>query len=44
MKNWFNTALIAVCMLAVTAGLQAQKTVMVGGESMYPLKNIIENA
>ncbi len=49
MKNWFKTALVAVCTLAVCAGLQAQKmmdksTTMVGGEAMYPMKNIIENA
>jgi uncharacterized surface protein with fasciclin (FAS1) repeats len=38
----------ALCTLLITIGLSAQaskeKTVMVGGEAMYPSKNIIENA
>lgn len=31
-------------MVIGTQSMMAQKTVMVGGETMYPMKNIIENA
>lgn len=39
----FMTMCVAVFMFA-SANLQAQKTKMVGGAEMYPMKNIVENA
>lgn len=42
-KSILKLSMIAL-MLVGLQSLQAQKTVMVGGEAMYPMKNIIENA
>lgn len=36
--------MIAAAALLLTVAANAQNTVMVGGESMYPAKNIVENA
>lgn len=45
MKNSKKTiALIAGAILVVNASLFAQETVNVGGEQMFPKKNIVENA
>lgn len=35
---------IFICLFVSMSGLQAQNTVMVGGEAMYPSKDIIANA
>ena len=45
MKNLLKNASLALALALTTFSLNAQsKTVMVGGEAMYPLKNIVENA
>ncbi|MBC7525015.1 MAG: fasciclin domain-containing protein [Flavobacterium sp.] len=44
-KNLFSALVLAVTVLASSATFaQKGKTVMVGGATMYPTKNIIENA
>ncbi|PIQ47379.1 MAG: fasciclin [Cytophagales bacterium CG12_big_fil_rev_8_21_14_0_65_40_12] len=42
-KSILKLSMIALMLVGVQS-LKAQKTVMVGGEAMYPMKNIIENA
>uniref|UniRef100_UPI004047FBF5 fasciclin domain-containing protein n=1 Tax=Roseivirga sp. TaxID=1964215 RepID=UPI004047FBF5 len=42
-KSILKLSMIALMLVGVQS-LKAQKTVMVGGEQMYPMKNIIENA
>lgn len=45
MKNTFKQMTITLGLVVFTASvLVAQNTVMVGGEQMYPKKNIVENA
>src|SRR6187402_2795646 len=47
MKRMNMKVLLAAAAITVNFGLNAQtmdNTVMVGGESMYPTKNIVENA
>ena len=44
MKKTILLITTIVCLSGLTTTLQAQKTVMVGGEQMYPTKNIVENA
>src|SRR3978361_159960 len=46
MKRMFKSSslLLAICIITTTVVSAQEKTVMVGGASMYPSKNIIENA
>lgn len=45
-SNNFKSAVLALAFLVISSAAFAQmgKTVMVGGEAMYPEKNIVENA
>ena len=46
MKSLLKSAslLLAITFATLSANAQSQKTVQVGGEAMFPLKNIVENA
>ncbi len=46
MKSLLKSAslLLAITFAALSANAQSQKTVQVGGEAMFPVKNIVENA
>lgn len=44
MKKQIVTLGLAVAGLMISFGATAQETTMVGGEKMYPAKNIVENA
>lgn len=46
MKSLFKGAslFLALTFASFSLHAQSQKTVQVGGEAMYPLKNIVENA
>ncbi|MBC7383712.1 MAG: fasciclin domain-containing protein [Bacteroidia bacterium] len=44
MKTTIRTFALALGIIAMSAGTMKAQTVMVGGEAMYPKKNIIENA
>jgi uncharacterized surface protein with fasciclin (FAS1) repeats len=44
MKSLSKSASLLLAFALVALSAQAQKTVQVGGEAMYPMKNIVENA
>ena len=44
MKNYKKQIIAAVITIISATGINAQTTVQVGGEAMYPMKNIVENA
>jgi uncharacterized surface protein with fasciclin (FAS1) repeats len=44
MRKAISKLLIIALMIVGAQSMKAQKSVMVGGEAMYPMKNIIENA
>lgn len=44
MKTTMKHAVIALSLFALTLSAIAQNTVMVGGEAMYPKKDIVDNA
>tara|TARA_R110002012_G_scaffold259550_3_gene441144 strand:- start:34990 stop:35550 length:561 start_codon:yes stop_codon:yes gene_type:complete len=45
MKNYFKRTMItAVALMAFGSTVFAQNTVQVGGEAMYPMKDIVDNA
>lgn len=44
MRNCMKLAVLALAFFAVNLVVNAQSTVVVGGEPMYPNKNVVENA
>lgn len=44
MRNCMKLAVIALAFFSVNLAVSAQSTVVVGGEPMYPNKNVVENA
>ena len=44
MKSLLKSASLSLVLACTTLAANAQKTVQVGGEAMFPAKNIVENA